>query len=141
MEMQPLKRLSRKAITCRAPGALAYVNIFLQIFHVIFQLEGCAESRGLSNLRGKMAESEAKLNTELNNARAALDSWVREIIAWHFNPETGCPFWLDYARNLDWDPPREIHTYADLARFGFCQDEALRGGPVRRWIPRGLADR
>ena len=30
-------------------------------------------------------------------ARAALDAHVREIVAWHFDPATGCPFWLDYA--------------------------------------------
>ena len=33
---------------------------------------------------------------------------MREIVAWHFDPETGCPFWLDYATRLDWDPRREI---------------------------------
>jgi phenylacetate-coenzyme A ligase PaaK-like adenylate-forming protein len=88
-----------------------------------------------------MAESEVKLQTELKDAREALDSWVREMVAWHFNPETGCPFWLDYAQKLDWNPRLEVHGYADLARFGFFQDEALRGGPVRRWVPRGLAGR
>ena len=74
-------------------------------------------------------------------ARQALDAWTREIIQWHFNPETGCPFWLEYARKLDWDPRREIQTYDDLDRFGFFQDEWLRGGPVRRWVPKAYADR
>jgi hypothetical protein len=69
-------------------------------------------------------------------AREALDAWVREIVDWHFDPETGCPFWLEYARNLDWDPRSEIRSYDDLDRFGFFQDEWLRGGPVRRWVPR-----
>ena len=74
-------------------------------------------------------------------SREALDGWVREIIEWHFNPETGCPFWLDFAKGLDWDPRREIQTYDDLARFGPFQDEWLRGGPVRRWVPSAYADR
>ncbi|HSE37842.1 MAG TPA: hypothetical protein VLG74_11105, partial [Blastocatellia bacterium] len=65
----------------------------------------------------------------------------REIVEWHFNPETGCPFWLDYAKQLDWDPRREIRGYHDLDRFGRFQDEWLRGGPVRRWVPRAYADR
>lgn len=69
----------------------------------------------------------------------ALDAHVREIVQWHFNPETGTPFWLDFASKLDWDPRREIRTYEDLDRFGFFQDEWLRGGPVRRWVPKGLA--
>jgi len=71
--------------------------------------------------------------------RNSLDAWVREVIAWHFNPETGCPFWLEYAKNLSWDPRKEIQTYDDLSRFGFFQDEWLRGGPVRRWVPKGFA--
>jgi len=34
----------------------------------------------------------------LQAAQASLDAHVRETIAWHFSPETGCPFWLDWAR-------------------------------------------
>jgi phenylacetate-coenzyme A ligase PaaK-like adenylate-forming protein len=70
-----------------------------------------------------------------------LDAHVREIVQWHFNPETGTPFWLDVASRLDWDPRTEIRTYRDLDRFGFFQDDWLRGGPVRRWVPKGLADK
>jgi len=71
----------------------------------------------------------------------ALDAHVREIVQWHFNPETGTPFWLDFASKLDWDPRKEIRTYEDLDRFGFFQDEWLRGGPVRRWVPKAYANR
>jgi hypothetical protein len=81
------------------------------------------------------------MQTGRERARERLDAWVREVVAWHFDPATGSPFWLDFARNLDWDPRREIHTYEDLARLGNFQDEWLRGGPVRRWVPKGLADR
>lgn len=72
---------------------------------------------------------------------SALDAHVREIVQWHFDPKTGTPFWLDVATRLDWDPRTEIRTYADLDRFGLFQDEWLRGGPVRRWVPRAYADR
>lgn len=71
----------------------------------------------------------------------ALDAHVREIVHWHFSPDTGTPFWLDFASKLDWDPRKEIRTYEDLDRFGFFQDEWLRGGPVRRWVPKGYANR
>ncbi len=74
-------------------------------------------------------------------AGESLDAWVRELMQWHFSPETGCPFWLDFAKNLDWDPRTEIRNYQDLDRFGFFQDEWLRGGPVRRWVPKAYADR
>ncbi|HYN86633.1 MAG TPA: hypothetical protein VER32_15395 [Pyrinomonadaceae bacterium] len=79
------------------------------------------------------------MQTRIEQSRAALDAWVREVVAWHFSPETGTPFWLEHARTLDFDPRRDVRTYDDLARFGFFQDEWLRGGPVRRWVPRGLA--
>jgi hypothetical protein len=75
----------------------------------------------------------------LDKGRNELDAWVRELMQWHFNPETGCPFWLDWATKASWDPRREIKGYADLDRFGEFQDEWLRGGPVRRWVPKGFA--
>src|SRR6185436_160694 len=72
-------------------------------------------------------------------ARDVLDAQVREVVAWHFDPATGCPFWLDFAKNLGWDPRTEIKGFADLKRLGPFEDEWLRGGPVQRWVPRGLA--
>jgi phenylacetate-coenzyme A ligase PaaK-like adenylate-forming protein len=81
------------------------------------------------------------IQARMKNESEKLDSWVRELIQWHFSAETGCPFWLEYASKLDWDPVREIRGYNDLARFGLFQDEWLRGGPVRRWVPKAYADR
>jgi len=75
------------------------------------------------------------------HARENLDAWVRECVAWHFDPATGTPFWLDYASRLDWDPRKEIHCFSDLGKLGLFQDEWLRGGPVRRWVPKAFADR
>jgi len=71
----------------------------------------------------------------------ALDAHVREIVAWHFDPATGCPFWLERAKTLGFDPRNAVRTYEDLERFGFFQGEWLRGGPVRRWVPNAYADR
>ena len=79
--------------------------------------------------------------TRAAQARTALDAWVREIIEWHFNPDTGCPFWLDWARDAGWDPRGEVHGFDDLAKFPHFEDEKLRGGPVRRWVPKAYADR
>ncbi len=72
-------------------------------------------------------------------ARERLDAHVREVVAWHFDPQTGCPFWLEYAERLSWDPRAEIGGFDDLVRFDPFQDEWLRGGPVERWVPRALA--
>ncbi|MBI1790706.1 MAG: hypothetical protein HYR60_24515 [Acidobacteria bacterium] len=88
-----------------------------------------------------MTPTSLDLEARRQAARSALDAHVREIVEWHFNPETGCPFWLDWARKAGWDPRQEVRTYHDLDRFGFFQDECLRGGPVRRWVPKAYANR
>jgi phenylacetate-coenzyme A ligase PaaK-like adenylate-forming protein len=80
-------------------------------------------------------------DARVDAARRALDAWVRDLMHWHFDPETGCPFWLEFAARAGWDPRREVQSYDDLARFGGFEDEWLRGGPVRRWVPRAYADR
>ncbi|MCG3178547.1 MAG: hypothetical protein BIFFINMI_00875 [Phycisphaerae bacterium] len=74
-------------------------------------------------------------------ARAELDEHVRRMVRWHFDPQTGCPFWLQFAERLGWDPRDRVHTYADLDLLPPFQDEWLRGGPVRRWVPRALSDK
>jgi len=52
-----------------------------------------------------MASNEVScdLKPRVDAARERLDAHVREIVAWHFDPETGCPFWLDFAAKLDKD--------------------------------------
>ena len=80
------------------------------------------------------------LSKKITNAQIALDAHVREIVEWHFSPETGCPFWLEFAKNLGFDPRKEISSYTDLKCLGHFQDEWLRGGPVRRWVPKAYAN-
>jgi phenylacetate-coenzyme A ligase PaaK-like adenylate-forming protein len=74
-------------------------------------------------------------------ARDALDAHVVEMVAWHFRESTGCPFWLERKASLSFDPLKEIRGFDDLKKFPPFEDEWLRGGPVRRWVPRALADR
>jgi hypothetical protein len=85
-----------------------------------------------------MSVAAKDLSVRAQEAKTQLDAHVREIIEWHFNPETGCPFWLEFASRLNWDPRKEINSYADLRNFPPFEDEWLRGGPVRRWLPKGL---
>ena len=40
------------------------------------------------------------LTARTAEARGALDVHVREMVLWHFSPETGSPFWLNYASKL-----------------------------------------
>lgn len=71
-----------------------------------------------------------------DNPVEQLDAHVREIVAWHFAPETGTPFWLDWAKTAGWDPREDVHGFADLLRFPHFQDEWLRDEPNERWIPK-----
>src|SRR6516165_816299 len=89
----------------------------------------------------KATASGVDLAARIEDAKAQLDAHVREIIEWHFSPETGCPFWLEFASKLQWSPTREISCFGDLRKFPPFQDEWLRGGPVRRWVPKGVAGR
>ncbi len=80
----------------------------------------------------------ADLAVRKSEAKKQLDAHVRDIVAWHFDPATGSPFWLERAQSFAFDPRRDIQGYDDLHLFGHFEDEWLRGGPVRRFLPRGF---
>jgi phenylacetate-coenzyme A ligase PaaK-like adenylate-forming protein len=85
-----------------------------------------------------MSDDDKDLESRYRDAKARLDAHVCEIVEWHFNPETGSPFWLEFASKLDWDPRQQVRSFDDLRKFPPFEDEWLRGGPVRRWLPKGL---
>lgn len=64
---------------------------------------------------------------------------VRAAIDWHFDPDTGSPFWLDKAKSFDFDPRADVRAYEDLRLFPNVVDE-FRDTPVRDLIPRGYGD-
>lgn len=65
------------------------------------------------------------------------DEFVRAAMAWHFDEDTGCQFWLDRAKSLDFDPRTDVHAMSDLALFPNVTDE-LREVPIERLIPAGF---
>src|SRR5205085_6744869 len=67
-------------------------------------------------------------------AQTQLDAHLREIIAWHFSPETGCPFWLEWA-GKNFDPRKEIQSIEDVKNFPHFQDEWLRDLQPEVWVP------
>lgn len=83
-------------------------------------------------------QSSASLDTQVKKSAEKLDEHVREIIQCHFDPDKGTPFWIDKAKQLGFDPRKEVKCFADLKKFGLFEDEWLRGGPVRRWVPKAL---
>ena len=82
--------------------------------------------------------SSPEIDAKVRAARERLEEHVLKTVHWHFSEATGCPFWLERARELKLDPIREIKGYDDLAKFGIFEDEWLRGGPVTRWVPKGI---
>jgi hypothetical protein len=76
---------------------------------------------------------------ELEKARTTLDAWVRELMQWHFSPEPAARSGCSGPRRPAGIPARDP-VYDDLDKFGLFQDEWLRGGPVRRWVPRAYKD-
>ncbi|MEC3917012.1 AMP-binding protein [Nocardia sp. CDC160] len=71
--------------------------------------------------------------------RQSNGEFVREMMRWHFDPETGSPFWLERAKAFDFDPLTDIRDFDDLSKFPNMVDE-LRDVAVRDLIPRGFGD-
>ncbi len=67
-------------------------------------------------------------------AQAQLETHLQEILAWHFSPETGCPFWIEWA-SKNFDPRKEIKSFAEVLKFPPFQDEWLRDLQPEVWVP------
>ena len=76
-----------------------------------------------------------------NEARDQLDQHAYEVVQFHFHESTGCPFWLEKKAEFNFDPLTEVKGYDDIKKFPLFEDEWLRGGPVRRWVPKALSDK
>ncbi len=76
---------------------------------------------------------------DVTEAKKRLDQHTVETVQWHFHESTGSPFWLGKKAELKFDPLKEVKGFDDLKKFPMFEDEWLRGGPVERWIPKGLA--
>ncbi len=80
--------------------------------------------------------STATSPSDVASAAQRLDAHVRDIVGWHFSPETGSPFWLDWASKAGWNPAKEVRGFADLLRFPNFVDDWLRDEPNERWVPK-----
>ena len=95
-----------------------------------------------SNTQSAIGESQGSgLQDKIQRASEQLDAHTYETVQWHFHESTGSSFWLEKKSELNFDPLNEVKSFDDLRRFTALEDEWLRGGPVRRWVPKGLADK
>jgi phenylacetate-coenzyme A ligase PaaK-like adenylate-forming protein len=65
---------------------------------------------------------------------------IEAAMRWHFDPQTASPFWLRRAKTLDFDPRRDVHTFADLQLFPNVVNET-RDVRVEDLIPKGYGSR
>jgi phenylacetate-coenzyme A ligase PaaK-like adenylate-forming protein len=70
----------------------------------------------------------------IKTAQDQLNAHLKEIIQWHFSPETGCPFWLDWAKK-NFDPRQEVSSFTDIMKFPHFPDESLRDLQPEVWVP------
>ena len=61
---------------------------------------------------------------------------LQHIIAMHFDPKWGAPYWCEVARSLNFDPRIEIKTPSDLPRLGPMKMDALVKRSVEDFVPR-----
>jgi len=52
--------------------------------------------------------SDTPTPAQVSAAREQLDAQVREVVRWHFSPDTGTPFWLDRAKSFQFDPLKDV---------------------------------
>ena len=76
-----------------------------------------------------------------SDARDRLDEHTLKTVHWHFSEDTGSPFWLEKKAELKFDPLTDVKSFDDLKKFPHFEDDWLRGGPVRRWVPKGHANK
>jgi phenylacetate-coenzyme A ligase PaaK-like adenylate-forming protein len=87
------------------------------------------------------AVQEFSIQEATERAQKALDAHFKEMINWHFSPDTGTPYWLRWASEQGWDPREEILSFEDIDRFPHFDGDALIREPHESWIPKGYAGR
>lgn len=64
------------------------------------------------------------------------DKRMQAVLAEHFDPKWGSPYWLERQSELAFDPLRDIQTVGDLWRFGPTSLERMATHPIEHFIPR-----
>ena len=81
------------------------------------------------------------MSQAITEAQTRLDQHTRDMVSWHFSPETGCPYWLDQASSLPFNPLTDVTCFNDLLQFEAFDDEILRKEDPAQFIPKAFADR
>lgn len=71
----------------------------------------------------------------------AIEARLGDVLATHFDPEQGSPYWLGRAGELEFDPRAEVKCVSDLALFGTTDPKHLAAYKLEDFLPRSLLDR
>ena len=78
---------------------------------------------------------------ETGNRIEPLDERVRRIVALHFDPKFGSPYWIEKAGTLKLNAIGAIEGVDDLALLGPMDKAALSSRPVEEFVPKKFNDR
>lgn len=70
-----------------------------------------------------------------------MDEWLSHVLAIHFHPVEGSPYWLDRQSSLGFDVRREVRSLEELHRVGPMPEEDLRSRPLEDFLPGRFATR
>ncbi|MCC9643720.1 hypothetical protein LOC71_15650 [Rhodopirellula sp. JC740] len=87
------------------------------------------------------APIDPQVQAAADQALDQLNEHTLKTVHWHFSEDTGSPFWLEKKAELNFDPLKDVQSFDDLKKFPLFEDEWLRGGPIRRWVPKGHAEK
>ncbi len=79
--------------------------------------------------------------TDSREIDRTLTERVTRVMAIHFDPDAGAPYWLQRQRDLGLDARREVRCVGDLVKLGPMDQEALATRPIEDFIPRSMLDR
>lgn len=65
---------------------------------------------------------------------------LADVLATHFDPHHGAPYWLEKTATLGFDPRQEITSINDLWRIGLMDVNAMRNRPIADFIPRAVRE-
>jgi thienamycin biosynthesis protein ThnN len=66
---------------------------------------------------------------------------IARVMAVHFDPEGGSPYWIQRQQECGIDARREICSASDLTKLGPMDQEALARLPIEDFIPRSMLHR
>ena len=80
--------------------------------------------------------SETSLSSAVGSERDRLDAYVRDMMTWHFSPETGTPYWLNWSARHNMDPRSAVRCFNDLIKlFPNFDDGILRTLDHEMFVP------